>query len=56
MWGGYKGTRDADPDVRDELIDMRDFYAATLPDSVRGIIFGFVMLGALMALQQRRPG
>jgi ribose transport system permease protein len=25
-----------------------------LPDSVRGIIFGFVMLGALMALQQRR--
>jgi ribose transport system permease protein len=27
----------------------------TLPDSVRGIIFGFVMLGALMALQQRRP-
>jgi len=26
-----------------------------LPDAVRGIIFGFVMLGALMALQQRRP-
>lgn len=27
-----------------------------LPDAMRGIIFGFVMLGALLALQQRRPG
>jgi len=35
MWGGYKGTRDADPDVREELIDMREFYAATLPDSIQ---------------------
>lgn len=35
MWGGFKGTRDTDPDVREELIDMRDFYAATLPDSVQ---------------------
>ena len=35
MWGGYKGTRDDDPDVREELIDMRNFYAATLPDPVQ---------------------
>jgi len=35
MWGGYKGTRDADPDVREELTDMRDFYAAILADSVQ---------------------
>ena len=35
MWGAYKGTRDADPKVRKELVEMRDSYAATLPDSVQ---------------------
>ena len=35
MWGGYKGTRDDDPDVREELVDMRDFYASILTDSVQ---------------------
>jgi len=35
MGGGYKGTHDDDPDVREELVDMRGHYAATLPDSVQ---------------------
>jgi ribose transport system permease protein len=37
------------------LIALQILISGTLlPDSVRGIIFGFVMLAALMALQQRR--
>ena len=35
MWGAYKGIRDDDPDVREELVDMRDFYASILADSVQ---------------------
>jgi TPR repeat protein len=35
MWGGYKGIRDDDPDVREELIAMREFYAAILDDAVQ---------------------
>jgi TPR repeat protein len=35
MWGGYMGTHDADPGVREELIDMRGFYASILADSVQ---------------------
>jgi ribose transport system permease protein len=39
------------------LIALQILISGTLlPDSVRGIIFGFVMLAALMALQQRRTG
>ena len=35
MWGAYKGIRDDDPNVREELVDMRDFYASILADSVQ---------------------
>ncbi len=35
MWGGYKGTRDDDPDVREKMAAMREHHSATLADAVQ---------------------